>query len=184
MIIQNATSHQVVTIVAIGASAGGLQACTELLEALPVPARMAFILVQHLDPTHKSMLVDLLARHTALAVVEATNGMSIELEHLYIIPPGSYLSVSAGMLCLSPPQTRHEMPHGARLSFNFFLHSVAKEYGPRAACVILSGTGNDGSAGLQDVSAAGGLVVVQDPDEASYDGMPRSAIDTGLVVRI
>ncbi len=168
-------------VVAIGASAGGLAACTKLLQALPVPTGMAFILVQHLDPTHKSLLVDLLTEHTALAVVQAVAGMPVEPERLHVIPPGSYLSVSAGALRLSPPEMRDGAPHGARFPFDVFLHSMAGEYGRRAACVILSGTGSDGSAGLRAVKEGGGLVVAQDPDEAGYDGMPRSAIATGLV---
>ena len=168
-------------VVAIGASAGGLEACTKLLGALAAPTGMAFILVQHLDPTHKSLLVDLLAEHTALAVTQAVDGMQVEREHLYVIPPASYLSVGAGALRLSPPETRDGAPHGARLPFDALLHSMAGEYGPRAACVVLSGTGADGAAGMQAVKAAGGLVLVQDPAEAGYDGMPRSAIATGLV---
>ena len=168
-------------VVAIGASAGGLEACAKLLEALPAPTGMAFILVQHLDPTHSSLLVDLLAERTALAVMQAADGMQVEREHLYVIPPGSYLSVGAGVLRLSPPKTRDGAPHGARLPFDALLHSMAGEYGPRAACVVLSGTGGDGSAGLRAIHAAGGLVIAQDPAEAGFDGMPRSAIATGLV---
>ena len=168
-------------VVAIGASAGGLEACTKLLDALPTPTGMAFILVQHLAPNQNSMLVDLLAEHTALAVVQAADGMPVEAEHLYVIPPGSYLSVGAGAIRLSAPETRDGAPHGARLPFDVLLHSMAREYGPRAACVVLSGTGGDGSAGLRAVKAAGGLVIVQDPAEAGYDGMPRSAMATGLV---
>ena len=168
-------------VVAVGASAGGLEACTRLLDALPAPAGMAFILVQHLDPTHKSLLVELLAGHTVMAVVQVTDGMLVEAEHLYVIPPGAYLSVNGGGLHLSPPATHDGAARGARLPFDALLPSLAQEYGARAACVVLSGTGADGSAGLQAVKDAGGLVVVQDPAEAGCDGMPRSAIGTGLV---
>ena len=164
-------------IVAIGASAGGLDACRMLVDALPLDAGLAFILVQHLDPTHESMLVELLAGHTSMKVCQATDGMPIEREHLYVIPPGAYLSVKAGALRLSQPQERH----GARLPFDFLLHSIAEEYSARAICVILSGTGADGSSGLKAVKEKGGLVIVQDPEEAGYDGMPRSAILTGAV---
>ena len=138
---------------------------------------MAFILVQHLDPTHESMMVDLLASRTAMTVRQAADGMLIEREHLYIIPPGTYLSVGTGALHLTPPQARH----GARLPFDFLLHSLAAEYGERAICVILSGTGADGSLGLKAVKENGGLVIAQDPDDAGYDGMPRNAITTGAV---
>jgi two-component system, chemotaxis family, CheB/CheR fusion protein len=147
------------------------------MDALPAENGMAFILVQHLDPTHESMMVDLLASHTSMTVRQATDGMPIEPDHLYVIPPGSYLSVVAGALHLSTPQARH----GARLPFDFLLHSLAQDCGRRAICVILSGTGADGSVGLQAVKQKGGLVIAQDPDEASYDGMPRSAIETGMV---
>lgn len=164
-------------IVGIGASAGGLDACRRFVDALPADNGMAFILVQHLDPTHESMMVDLLAGHTAMSVRQATDGMPIEPEHLYVIPPGTYLSVADGALHLSRPQARH----GARLPFDFLLHSLATDVGSRAICVILSGTGADGSLGLKAVKEKGGLVVAQDPDEAGYDGMPRSAITTGAV---
>src|ERR1700683_3595834 len=123
------------------------------------------------------MMVDLLAGHTSMTVRQAADGMPIEPEHLYVIPPGTYLSVGDGALHLSQPQARH----GARLPFDFLLHSLAEAYGARAICVILSGTGADGSLGLQAVHEKGGLVIAQDPDEAGYDGMPRSAIMTGAV---
>jgi two-component system CheB/CheR fusion protein len=147
------------------------------VDALPAGNGMAFILIQHLDPTHESMMVDLLAGHTSMTVLQATDGMPIEREHLYVIPPGTYLSVGNGALHLSQPQA----PHGARLPFDFLLHSLAEECGARAVCVILSGTGADGSIGLKAVKEKGGLVIAQDPDEAGYDGMPRSAIATGAV---
>ena len=165
-------------VVAIGASAGGLNACERLIAALPVTTGMAFILVQHLEPTHRSLMAGLLASHTKMAVSEAAEGMVVEPDHLYVIPPATYLSVSDGRLRLSPPKARR----GARLPFDFLLHSVAKEFGPRATCVVLSGTGRDGSTGLRSVVDQGGRVFAQDPREAEYDGMPRSAIDTGAKV--
>ncbi|MBW6401390.1 response regulator [Roseomonas sp. HJA6] len=164
-------------VVGIGASAGGLEACRKLLDALPAGTGMAFILIQHLDPTHESMMGDLLAGHTTMRVRQATDGMRLEREHLYLIPPGTYLSVRDGALHLSQPQARH----GARLPFDFLLHSLAEACGSRAVCVILSGTGADGSLGAQAVKAKGGLVIAQDPGEADFDGMPRSAIATGAV---
>jgi two-component system, chemotaxis family, CheB/CheR fusion protein len=164
-------------VVAIGASAGGLDACRTLLDALPAGAGLALILVQHLDPTHASMLVELLAGHTSMKVCQATDGMPIEPDHLYVIPPGAYLSAGAGVLRLTPPQERH----GARLPFDFLLHALAQEFGPRAIAVILSGTGADGSSGLKAIKEQGGLVIAQEPEEAGYDGMPRSAIQTGEV---
>ena len=165
-------------IVAIGASAGGLDACKKLLNALPAGAGMAFVIVQHLDPSHDSMMVGLLADHTPMRVLQAVDGMAIEREHVYVIPPGVYLAVDdSGALRLSKPQA----PHGARLPFDYLLNSLAREYGARAVCVVLSGTGGDGSVGLRAVKAKGGLVIAQDVSEADYDGMPRSAIATGAV---
>ena len=134
-------------MVGIGASAGGLEACRKLVDALPVGIGIAFILVQHLDPTHESMMVDLLASHTSLTVSQATDGMRLARDHLYVIPPGAYLSVAYGALQVSKPQARH----GARLPFDFLLHALAEAYGPRAVCVILSGSGADGSIGLKAV---------------------------------
>ena len=165
------------TVVAIGASAGGLEASTKLVRGLPDGNGMAFILVQHLDPTHRSMLVDLLAPHTAMPVIEALNGIMLEPDHLYVIPPGTYLSASGDALRLSkvPPG------RGTRLPFDFLLRSLAEGYGKRAVCVVLSGTGADGALGLVAIKDRGGLVIVQDPDEAEYDEMPRSAIATGVV---
>jgi two-component system CheB/CheR fusion protein len=168
-------------IVAIGASAGGLDACKKLLDALPGANGIAFVIVQHLDPTHDSLLVDLLAAHTSMRVAQAEDGMAIERDRVHIIPPGVYLSADDnGILRLSPPLDRH----GARRPFDFLLKSLAGAFGARVVCVILSGTGADGSLGLKAVSAAGGLVLAQDPAQAGYDGMPRSAIATGAVDRV
>jgi two-component system CheB/CheR fusion protein len=164
-------------VVGVGASAGGLEACIKLLDALPTESGLAYILVQHLDPHHPSMLVELLSEHTALTVQPAKDGMRLEREHLYIIPPATYLTVRTDALHLAPAP----IGQGARLPFDILLHSMAEELGDRAVCVVLSGTGSDGSAGLLEVKAKGGLVIVQDPSEASYGGMPRGAIDTGAV---
>jgi len=153
-----------------------LEAATQLIQAWPLDSGTAFILVQHSDPSAGSMMAALLAPHTSLTAVEATEGMPVEPGHLYIIPPGRYLSVGEGVLHLSPPPTRH----GARMPFDFLLHSLAEQYGERAACVVLSGTGMDGTAGLASIKAAGGVVAVQDPAEAGYDGMHNSAIGTGM----
>jgi two-component system, chemotaxis family, CheB/CheR fusion protein len=164
-------------VVGIGASAGGLDACRKFLAALPANNGMAFILVQHLDPTHESMMVDLLAGCTPMTVEQAADGMLVERDHLYIIPPGAYLSVIDGALHLSQPQARH----GARLPFDFLLHSLAADRGENAICVVLSGTGADGALGLLAVKEKGGLVIAQDPKEAEYSGMPQNAIATGSV---
>jgi two-component system, chemotaxis family, CheB/CheR fusion protein len=166
-----------VSIVAIGASAGGLDACTKLIRSLPPRTGMAFILIQHLDPHHESMMADLLAGHTSMTVEQASDGMIIAPDHFYIIPPGRYLSVKAGKLHLSEPSARH----GARLPFDFLLHSVAEDCAARTIAVILSGTGADGSLGLKALHDAGGFVIAQDPEEAEYDGMPKAAVTAGVV---
>ena len=164
-------------VVGIGASAGGLEACRKLFAAMPNKTGMAFIVIQHLDPNHPSMMVDLLAGHTRMAVRQAGDEMPIAPETIYVIPPGSYLSVKHGMLHLSQPTARH----GSRLPFDYLLPTLAEAFGTRAVCIVLSGTGTDGSAGVLAVQERGGLIIAQAPEEASYDGMPRSAILTGAV---
>jgi two-component system CheB/CheR fusion protein len=164
-------------VVGIGASAGGLGAFQRLFDALPSDSGMAFILIQHLEPSHPSMMVELLTRHTSMKVQHAAEGMALAPDCIYVIPPGVYLSIRGGALHLSKPRERR----GARMPFDFLLHSMADELGEHAVCVILSGTGADGSLGLKAVKEKGGLVIAQDPDEAGYDGMPRSAIMTGAV---
>ena len=180
----------VLPIIAIGASAGGLEAASRLFDAVSAMfardeagadlARAAFLLVQHLDPTHHSLLAELLAEHTAMTVVEASDGCTLVAGHVYIIPPGRYLSVVAGALHLSAP----EKAHGARMPFDFLLRSLADGYGPQTLGVILSGTGGDGSLGVTALAQAGGLAIAQDKQEAEYDGMPGSAIATGYVDRV
>jgi two-component system CheB/CheR fusion protein len=164
-------------IVAVGASAGGLDAYRKLIDALPDHTGMAFIFVQHLDPNHDSLLVDLLASHTKMAVSQAVDGAPLSPDHLYVIPPGAYLSVKDATLHLCEPEARH----GARLPFDFLLRSLAEDCAERTVCVVLSGNGADGSDGLQVLKTRGGFIIAQDPDEAEYDGMPRSAVLTGLV---
>ncbi|MDR3495917.1 MAG: chemotaxis protein CheB [Ancalomicrobiaceae bacterium] len=163
-------------VVGIGASAGGLEATRKLMDVLPPDSGMVFILVQHLDPSHASMMVDLLAGHTKMEVLEAADGAVIQPNHVYVIPPGNYLSVQSGKLRLTVPTE----PHGSRRPFDFLLKSLALDYGRRAICIILSGMGSDGSIGARAIKAAGGLIVVQDPNEAGFDGMARSAMATGV----
>ena len=164
-------------IVAIGASAGGLEVFRGFLDAQSPKSGMAFVMIQHLDPTHPSLMVELLSSHTSMAVVQATDGARLEPDRVYLIPPGVSLAIRDGLLRLSKPVERH----GARLPFDFFLGSLAEAGGERAICVVLSGSGGDGSVGLRAIKEKGGLVIVQDPEEAEFDGMPRSAIATGAV---
>ncbi|UPY35629.1 chemotaxis protein CheB [Sediminicoccus sp. KRV36] len=166
------------SIIAIGASAGGLEASRRFLDAWPKQPGFAFILVQHLDPMHPSLLVELLATHTSLNVLQATDGAVIEAEHLYIIAPGTTLGVRAGRLVVSLPTERH----GARLPFDVLLRSLAAE--PDAAgsmAVVLSGTGEDGTKGALALRAAGGFVLAQEPAEAGFGGMPGAVIAANAV---
>jgi two-component system CheB/CheR fusion protein len=164
-------------IVGIGASAGGLDACRKLLDVLPATGGMAFVLVQHLDPTHESMMAELLAGHTAMPVAQAAHGMILQPDHFYVIPPGVYLAVRDGAFLLSAPGVRH----GARLPFDFLLRALADNCGHLAAAIVLSGTGADGTIGVRAIHASGGMVIAQDPAEAGYGGMPHSAVLTGVV---
>ncbi len=174
------TAHLSFPIVGIGASAGGLDALTKLVSALPDDAGMAYILVQHLDPTHKSLMAELLAKHTVMPVLQATESAAILGNHIYVIPAGSYLSINNDLLHLSVPTA----PRGARKPVDFLFESMAKECGERAIAIILSGTGNDGTTGIKAVKASGGFVIAQDPAESEYDGMPQSAIADGAVDRV
>lgn len=164
-------------VVGVGASAGGLEAFKLLLGALPADRGMAFLLVQHLDPNHKSVLTDLLAPLTHMVVRDADDGLRLEPDTVYIIRPDTALGVQGGRIVLSTP-TLHR---GVRLPVDHLFRSLAKEYGPRAVGIVLSGAGSDGSAGIRDIKAAGGLVIAQDPDASGQAGMPSSAIQTGLV---
>ena len=164
-------------VIAIGASAGGLEACRAVLPGVDGNSPAAFILILHLDPTHDSLAVDLLAKDTKLRVVQAKDGMAPEAGVLHVIPPGMFLTVAGGVIQLTPPETGKSV----RLPLDALLRSLAHDAGRPLACVILSGTGADGSLGLVDLHAAGGLVIVQDPSDAGFPGMPESAIATGCV---
>lgn len=174
------SSSPVTPIIAIGASAGGLEAVSRLFDDFPADAGVAIILIQHLDPIHPSLMAELLAKHTAMHVVEATDGAAVQPNQVQVIPPGRYLSVHAGMLKLSAIQPQN----GERLPFDFLLASLAESCGPRTTAVILSGTGSDGSIGIRALKDAGGFVIAQSPDEADYAGMPDSAIATGQVDQV
>lgn len=167
------------SFVAVGASAGGLDACTRLVGAMTTGHGMAIILVQHLDPNHESLMVELLASHTPFIVEQATEGAQILADHLYIIPPGSFLSVRGFTLHLEQPPTRH----GARMPFDLLLESLAEQHGQRTVGIVLSGTGSDGSLGLKALKAAGGYCIAQTPAEAGYDAMPNNAIAAGAIDR-
>ena len=164
-------------IVGIGASAGGLDAFKKFFSAVPPENGMAFVLIQHLDPSHESITADLLARHTAMKVAQIVDKMRVKANHVYVIPPNKDLAIKNGVLHLLDPA----QPHGMRLPIDFFFRSLAEDQQERALCAILSGTGSDGSLGLKAIKGYGGMIMVQSPETAQFDGMPRSAIDTGMV---
>jgi two-component system CheB/CheR fusion protein len=174
---QNPAKRCAFPIVAIGASAGGLEAFRSFLDAQSTTSGMAFVMIQHLDPMHPSLMQGLLSSHTSMTVAQAADGAPLEPNHVYLIPPGAYLAMRDGLLRLSKPTEQR----GARLPFDFFLNSLAEACGEQAVSIILSGAGSDGSVGLLAIKEKGGLVIAQDPEEAEFDGMPRSAIATGHV---
>ena len=162
-------------IVGIGASAGGLEALEQFLARVPANSGMAFIVVQHLDPTQKALLAELLQRVTSLRVRVASEQMRVEANNVYVIPPNATLSLVQGMLHLMSPTE----PRGMRLPVNVLFSSLARDQGASAIGVVLSGMGSDGTLGLQALKAVGGLTVVQEPTSAQFDSMPRSAIAAG-----
>ncbi|MDP1566494.1 MAG: chemotaxis protein CheB, partial [Polaromonas sp.] len=169
--------HDALRIVGIGASAGGLAALEEFLGQVPPDSGMAYMVVQHLDPTQKAMLAELLQRITPMPVREAKNGQQVVPNHVYVIPPNAELSLNGGLLRLATPSE----PRGMRLPINILFSSLASAQGERAIAVVLSGMGSDGTLGLQAVKAVGGLILVQQPDTAQFDSMPLSAIASGCV---
>ena len=163
-------------VVAIGASAGGLDALERFFQCLPTNLGAAYVVIQHLSPDHKSMMANLLARHTEMPVVTVEHDMPIEANRVHLIPPASMMSISGNVLRLSPKN-----PRGLTLPIDLFFTSLAKEFGKHAIGVVLSGTGSDGTRGAVAINDAGGLLLAQEPESAKFDGMPRSAIATGLV---
>lgn len=173
----HASGANAVRVVGIGASAGGLAAIAQFLAHAPADSGLAFVIVQHLDPTHKAMLVELLQRSTAMLVVEATEGVRLEPDVVYVIPPNRDLSVASGMLHLAAP----EQPRGLRLPIDLLFSSLARDQGERAIGVVLSGMGSDGTLGLQVIKSHGGLALAQSPASAQFDSMPNNAIAAGCV---
>ncbi|WP_227445855.1 CheR family methyltransferase [Cognatishimia sp. F0-27] len=166
-----------VVIAGVGASAGGLEALRDMLATADTSNPVAFVIVQHLDPNHQSMMAELLEPHTPLSVVQASGGEQVKAGFVYVIPPGHGLTIKDGVLAL----TQFSQPRGLRRPIDDFFVALAEDRSEKAICVILSGTGADGSSGLRAIKEHGGLCVVQDPKTARYDGMPLSAVGTGLV---
>ena len=164
-------------IVAIGASAGGLEAFSSLLRALPPQPGMALVFIAHLDPTHESAMVELLSRTTRIPVRQAESGMRVECNSLYVLPPNSDMTIRGGVLRL----IRREADRGHHMPIDTFFCSIAEDQTANAIGVILSGTANDGTLGLSAIKGAGGITFAQDLETAKYDGMPSSAVAAGVV---
>ena len=163
-------------VVGIGASAGGLEALEQFLRNVPQASGMAFVIVQHLDPTHKGIMHELLARATVMDVFQVKDRMRIKPNCVYVIPPNNDMSILHGVLHLFEPST----PRGLRLPIDFFLRSLASDRQERSIGVILSGMGSDGTMGLRAIKEKMGVALVQDPASAKFDSMPRSAIAAGV----
>ncbi|XZE43508.1 chemotaxis protein CheB [Pirellulaceae bacterium SH467] len=164
-------------IAGLVASAGGLDAFKKFFSAMPGDSGLAFVLVPHLDPSHESMMVELLGKLTPMPVMEAKQGMAVLPNCIYIIPPNIFLSISGGLLQLNLPPAGH----GWQTSIDYFLRSLADDQGERAIGIVLSGTGSHGSLGIREIKLAGGMVMAQKPETAEYDQMPLNAISTGVI---
>lgn len=162
-------------VVAVGASAGGLEAFTQLLRGIPDHVGMAFVFIQHLDPTHHSMLAELLSKSSSLPVVEAKHRAVVEPDCVYVIPPNVRMGILQNRLQLSPREQEHRL----HLPIDFFMRSLAEERREKAVGAVLSGTGSDGTLGLAAIKGEGGITFAQEPKSAKYDGMPLSAIASG-----
>ncbi|HET6151015.1 MAG TPA: chemotaxis protein CheB [Polyangia bacterium] len=165
-------------IVGVGASAGGLEAFTQLLNHLSADSGMAFVLIQHLDPTHKSFLCEALARTTRMPISQAQHDDLVQADHVYVIPPDADVSIEGGRLRLS---ARADGTGKFHLPIDFFFATLAADRGSQAIGVVLSGTASDGTEGLKAIKAEGGIAMVQDPTTAKFAGMPQSAVDAAIV---
>ena len=167
-------------IVALGASAGGLEAFEQFFRHMPADSGMAFVLVTHLDPSHASLLTDILQRVTAMPVTEALDQMPVEPNRVYAIPPNRDMAIFHGRLQLALP----DQPRGQRMPIDAFFRSLAVDREEKSIGIVLSGTGADGAQGLRAILGVGGLCLVQEPATAKYDGMPTSAIRAGYATHI
>jgi two-component system CheB/CheR fusion protein len=162
--------------VCVGASAGGLEAIEAFFKHMPSDSGLAFIVVQHLSPDYKSLMAELLSKHTRMPVRRSEDGMPIEADHVYLIPPKKNLTIFHGKLLLSD----QDPSRGVNLPIDIFMRSLAEDQGEKAIAIILSGTGSDGTRGIRAVKEQGGMIMVQSEESAKFDGMPKSAINTGL----
>ncbi len=172
----NSNGQEDIPIVGIGASAGGLEAFDKFFTAMPVDSGYAFVLVQHLDPTHKSMLTELVQRYTTMNVVEIQDGMNVKPNTVFVIPPNKYVAILHDKLHL----IEIPAPPGMKTPIDFFFKSLAQDRKDKAICIVLSGSGSEGAMGLRAIKGEGGMGMVQTPESSKYDGMPKSAIATNL----
>jgi two-component system, chemotaxis family, CheB/CheR fusion protein len=167
-------------VAAIGASAGGFDAIRTFFDTMPADSGIAFVVIQHLHPTQKSLAAELFGKRTSMPVVQAEDGMRVEPNHVYTVPPNTYPSILRGVLRLSAPMQQH----GPRLPIDYFFTSLGEDQHERAIGIVLSGSGSDGALGVKSIGANGGIVLVQDPESAQFDSMPQSAIASGMVNHI
>jgi two-component system CheB/CheR fusion protein len=171
------TKNSSLFIAAIGASAGGLEALQFFFQNIKKEANMAYVVIQHLSPDYKSMMKELLARHTTTPIQVAEDGMLVKANNIYLIPPKKSLSIYHGKLFLDDQQSKGHL----HLPIDIFFRSLASDLGSRAIGIVLSGTGSDGTSGVKAIKENGGMIIAQSPESCKFDGMPRSAIQTGLV---
>ena len=164
-------------LVGLGASAGGITALQTFFDGMPADSGMAFVVIMHLAPNHESSLAHILQSRTAMPVVQVVERVEVAPNHVYVIPPNKHLAVADGHIHLAEPQ----QPAGRRLAIDLFFRTLAAHYGPRALAIVLSGADSDGVIGIKHVKEQGGITLVQDPNEAEFDSMPRGAIATGMV---
>ncbi len=169
--------YETLPMVGLGGSAGSIQALGEFFRAMPPRSGMVFVVILHLSPTHESAMVELLSRATEMPVVQAEDGQPVEADHVYVIPPGKFLTSVDGVLRLV--EQKHEK--GKRVTVDLFFRSLADTHGPHAVAVVLSGADGDGAIGIKRIKERGGLTIAQDPDEAEHASMPQASINTGMV---
>lgn len=174
---ESSSSASIPIVVGIGASAGGLEALETFFRNMPAVSGLAFVVVQHLSPDYKSLMLELLSKHTKMKIFRAEDGMKVEANCVYLIPPKKNLTIFHGKLYLN----EQSYQHGLNLPIDIFFRSLAEDMAERSIGIVLSGTGSDGTLGIRAIKGAGGMVMVQDDQSAKFDGMPKSAISTGLV---
>ncbi|MEO7933990.1 MAG: PAS domain S-box protein [Chthoniobacterales bacterium] len=169
--------YQMLPMVCLGGSAGGIQALREFFEAMPAESGMVFVVILHLSPEHESTIADILQRSTKMRVKQANDGEKVEANSVYVIPPGKHLTATDGHLRLTPL----ERVRGKRVAVDLFFRSLADSHGPHSAAIVLSGADGDGALGIKRIKERGGLTIAQDPNEAQTSSMPISAINTGMI---